>query len=128
MPLTSAELVRSGGISLFLDYPYSHISLVFSFKKGALNMIVKFPDSGTLETSLLKAIKNNGGSARTEEIDKFVCEDLKLSAEQLAQIRSGNRTEIQYRLAWVRTKAKSKGLIEKTANRTWKLTDKGSQG
>ena len=90
-------------------------------------MAVKFPDSSTLETSLLKAIKANGGSARTNEIDKFVSEDLKLSAEQLTQIRSGNRTEIQYRLAWVRTKAKSRGLIEKTANRTWKLTDKGSQ-
>ena len=90
-------------------------------------MTVKFPDSSTLETSLLKAIKANGGIARTDEIDKFVSEDLKLSAEQLAQIRSGNRTEIQYRLAWVRTKAKSRGLIEKTANRPWKLTDKGSQ-
>jgi restriction system protein len=90
-------------------------------------MTAMFPDSHTLETSVLKAIKAFGGSARTEEIDKFVSKDLKLSPEQLAQIRSGNRTEIQYRLAWVRTKAKSRGLIEKTANRTWKLTEKGSQ-
>jgi hypothetical protein len=43
-------------------------------------MTVKFPDSSTLETSLLKAIKANGGIARTDEIDKFVSEDLKLSA------------------------------------------------
>ncbi len=85
-------------------------------------MSVKFPDSSTLETSVLKAIQSLGGSARTDQIDKFVSEDLKLSEEQLSQIRSGNRTEIQYRLAWVRTKAKSRGLIEKTANRTWKLT------
>ncbi len=88
-------------------------------------MTVKFPDSSTLEASVLKALKANGGSARTEEIDKFVSEDLKLSEEQLSQIRSGNRTEIQYRLAWVRTKAKSRGLIEKSANRTWKLTNEG---
>ncbi len=86
-------------------------------------MIVKFPDSSTLENSVLNAIKANGGSASTEYIDKFVIKDLKLSPDQLAQIRSGNRTEIQYRLAWVRTKAKSRGLIEKTANRTWKLTE-----
>ena len=86
-------------------------------------MGVKFPDSSTLETSVLKAIRSLGGSARTDQIDNFVSEDLKLSEEQLAQIRSGNRTEIQYRLAWVRTKAKSRGLIVKTANRTWKLTD-----
>ena len=90
-------------------------------------MTVKFPDSSTLETSVLKAIKANGGLAKTAEIDKFVIEDLKLSSEQLVQIRSGNRTEIQYRLAWVRTKAKSRGLIEKVTNRTWKLTEKGNR-
>ena len=73
----------------------------------------------------MKALKANGGSARTDEIDKFVSDDLKLSEEQLSQIRSGNRTEIQYRLAWVRTKAKCRGLIEKSANRTWKLANKG---
>lgn len=88
-------------------------------------MTVKFPDSSTLEASVLKALKANGGSARTEDIDKFVSEDLKLSEEQLSQIRSGNRTEIQYRLAWVRTKAKSRGLIDKSVNRTWKLTNEG---
>ena len=85
-------------------------------------MSVKFPDSSTLETSVLKAIQSLGGNAQTDQIDKFVSEDLKLSEEQLSQIRSGNRTEIQYRLAWVRTKAKSRGLIEKTVNRNWKLT------
>ncbi len=90
-------------------------------------MTIKFPESSSLEASVLKALKANGGSARTEEIDNFVIEDLKLSSEQLALIRSGNRTEIQYRLAWVRTKAKSRGLIEKSANRTWKLTDKDNQ-
>lgn len=84
-------------------------------------MSVKFPDSSTLEASVIKALKANGGTARTEVIDKFVSDDLQLTPEQLAEIRSGSRTEIQYRLAWVRTKAKSRGLIEKTANRTWTL-------
>ena len=121
------ELNRSGEISLVLDYPYGRISLIYRHRKRGLDMTIKFPDSSTLETSLLKAIKANGGSARTDQIDKYVSEDLNLSVEQLAQIRSGNRTEIQYRLAWVRTKAKSRGLIEKTADRTWKLTEKGSQ-
>lgn len=84
-------------------------------------MSVKFPDSSTLEASVIKALKANGGTARTDVIDKFVSEDLQLTPEQLSVVRSGNRTEIQYRLAWVRTKAKSRGLIEKTANRTWTL-------
>ncbi|MEI8210289.1 MAG: winged helix-turn-helix domain-containing protein [Methylococcales bacterium] len=85
-------------------------------------MTVRFPDSNTLEISVLKALEANGGSARTDVIDKFVELDLQLTPEQLGVIRNGNRTEIQYRLAWVRTKAKSRGLIEKSANRTWRLT------
>jgi restriction system protein len=120
------DLVRSGGNSHVLDYPCVHIPLIYSIRKKAIDMNVKFPDSSTLEASLLKALKANGGSARSDEIDKFVIADLKLTAEQLAQIRNGNRTEIQYRLAWVRTKAKSRGLIEKSANRIWKITEKGS--
>ena len=91
-------------------------------------MGVNFPDSSTLEASVLRAIQSLGGSARTDQIDKFVGEDLRLTVDQLSQIRSGNRTEIQYRLAWVRTKAKSRGLIEKTSNRTWKLKNQVSNG
>jgi len=34
-------------------------------------MSVKFPDSSTLEASVLKAIQSLGGSARTDQIDKF---------------------------------------------------------
>jgi len=89
-------------------------------------MPVNFPDSNTLEASVLRAIKAFGGSARTEQIDKFVSEDLNLTNEQVSLIRAGNRTEIQYRLAWVRTKAKSRGLIVKTANRTWKAIEPGA--
>ena len=91
-------------------------------------MGINFPDSSTLEASVLRAIQSLGGSARTDQIDKFVGEDLRLTVDQLSQIRSGNRTEIQYRLAWVRTKAKSRGLIEKTSNRTWKLKNQVSHG
>jgi restriction system protein len=86
-------------------------------------MSIEFPDSKTLETSVMKAIIELGGSARSEDIDKFVTNDLNLTEEQKSQIRSGNRTEIQYRLAWVRTKAKNRGLIEKSVNKTWKLAN-----
>ncbi len=87
-------------------------------------MTVKFPDSATLEATVLKAIKEFGGTAKTNEIDAFVIKDLELTQEQISQIRSGNRTEIQYRLAWVRTKAKNRGLIEKSPNNHWKLVEK----
>jgi len=88
-------------------------------------MTVKFPDSATLETSVLNAIKEFGGSAKANEIDMFVIKALQLTQEQISQIHSGNRTEIQYRLAWVRTKAKNRGLIERGAKNTWQLV-KGS--
>jgi restriction system protein len=87
-------------------------------------MTVKFPDSATLEAAVLNAIKEFGGAAKTNEIDAFVIKALELTQEQISQIRSGNRTEIQYRLAWVRTKAKNRGLIEKTPNNHWKLVEK----
>lgn len=87
-------------------------------------MTVQFPDSATLEATVLKAIKEFGGTAKTNEIDAFVIKDLELTQEQISQIRSGNRTEIQYRLAWVRTKAKNRGLIEKSPNNHWKLVEK----
>ena len=85
-------------------------------------MSLKFPDSNSLELSVIRALKENGGSATTSEIDRFVIKDLMLTIDQVSQIRSGNRSEIQYRLAWVRTKAKKKGLIERTLNRTWRLS------
>ena len=85
-------------------------------------MAVNFPNSQSLEMSVLRALTSHGGTATTAQIDSFVMTDLKLSNEQINQLRSGNRTELQYRLAWVRTKAKKKGLIERTVNRTWKLT------
>jgi len=87
-------------------------------------MTVKFPDSATLEASVLNAIKELGGAAKTNEIDSFVIKALELTHEQISQIRSGNRTEIQYRLAWVRTKAKNRGLIEKSPNNHWKLVER----
>lgn len=87
-------------------------------------MTVKFPDSATLEAAVLNAIKEFGGVAKTNEIDAFAVKALELTQEQISQIRSGNRTEIQYRLAWVRTKAKNRGLIERAPNNHWKLVEK----
>ncbi len=87
-------------------------------------MTVKFPDSKSLEVAVLNAIKELGGAAKTNEIDSFVIKALELTQDQISQIRSGNRTEIQYRLAWIRTKAKNRGLIEKTPKNHWKLVEK----
>ena len=69
-----------------------------------------------------------GGTGTVADLDSAVINNLSLSTEQLAVKRSGNRGEIQYRLAWIRTKAKQKGLVTKEANRVWKITEKGRIG
>ena len=59
------------------------------------------------------------------ELDLGVIQEIKLSQELSEVKRSGTRGEIQYRLAWVRTKAKQNELVTREADRTWKITEKG---
>jgi restriction endonuclease Mrr len=82
---------------------------------------VKLPATAELRDALLKVLAGSPDGLTTPEIDKAVAAELNLSADQLALIRSGNRTEFAYRLAWERTHAKAKGLILRTSSRTWKI-------
>ncbi|TRZ87078.1 MAG: hypothetical protein D4R83_03235 [Streptomycetaceae bacterium] len=84
-------------------------------------MTSKMPTSVELNTSLLKILTQNPSGLTVREIDQAVIQDLGISSELAKQIRSGNRTEIQYRLAWCRTKAKKQGLVERMSPNTWKL-------
>ena len=82
------------------------------------------PTSVQLADSLLKVLSRNPEGLTVREIDAAVMQDLGISAELASQIRSGNRTEFQYRMAWCRTKAKKATLIERTGPGTWKVTRK----
>ena len=82
---------------------------------------VKLPSTAELRDALLKVLAGSPVGLTTPEIDKAVAAELNLSSDQLAIIRSGNRTEFAYRLAWERTHAKAKGLIIRTSARTWKI-------
>ena len=84
-------------------------------------MTSKMPTSIELNTSLLKILAQHPNGLTVREIDQAVIQDLGISSELANQIRSGNRTEIQYRLAWCRTKAKKQGLVERISPNTWKL-------
>jgi restriction endonuclease Mrr len=79
------------------------------------------PTSVELSTSLLKILAQHPNGLTVREIDQAVIQDLGISSELASQIRSGNRTEIQYRLAWCRTKAKKAKLIDRTGPSSWKL-------
>ena len=79
------------------------------------------PTSIELNTSLLKILAQYTSGLTVREIDQAVIQDLEISSELANQIRSGNRTEIQYRMAWCRTKAKKAKLIDRTGPGLWKL-------
>ena len=79
------------------------------------------PTSVELSASLLKILGEHPTGLPVAEIDQAVIQDLEISSELANQIRSGNRTEIQYRMAWCRTKAKKAKLIDRTGPGLWKL-------
>ena len=81
---------------------------------------IQLPSSSDLRDALLKVLANSPVGLTTKEIDKAVAAVLNLTSQQLDVIHSGNRSEFSYRLAWERTHAKTKGLIERTSARTWK--------
>jgi len=84
-------------------------------------MTSKLPSTIELSSSLLKILAQHPSGLTVREIDQAVIKDLGISSELANQIRSGNRTEIQYRLAWCRTKAKKALLIDRTGPSSWKL-------
>lgn len=84
-------------------------------------MTSKMPTSSELSASLLKVLEKHPNGLSVNEIDKAVIQDLGISTELANLIRSGNRTEIKYRLAWCRTKAKKQGFIERISSNMWKL-------
>jgi len=88
-------------------------------------MTEKWPTSSELTEAFLNVLSRLGGSANVSELDLGVIKEIKLSPTLSEIKRSGNRGEIQYRLAWVRTKAKQNGLVTREADRNWKITDKG---
>jgi hypothetical protein len=84
-------------------------------------MTSKMPTSVELSASLLKILAQHPNGLTVNEIDQAVIQDLEINSELATQIRSGNRTEVKYRLAWCRTKAKQQGLVERKPPNTWKL-------
>ncbi len=82
---------------------------------------VVLPPSSVLENSVVEAVKALGGKATTRQIHDLVVTELRLTEEQVTVIHEGNRTELEYRLAWARTRAKKKGLLVPAGIKTWSL-------
>lgn len=69
---------------------------------------------------VVMALKQSGGEASNEAIRKFVIQHLELTTNEVAQIHSGKRPKLEYKLTWARTIAKQKGLISASGNSLWK--------
>jgi restriction system protein len=84
------------------------------------------PSAYSLRWPTIAALKEMGGSATIQEIAEKVIEMEGFTDEQQAVLHgAGPRTEIEYRLAWCRTKLKNVGILKNPATGVWELTSVG---
>lgn len=83
---------------------------------------------------VINALKQIGGSGAIAEIDVLVTDNLIASgriteaeASQLHDPERGERTQMQYRLAWARTYLKAEGYLENSSRGVWALTKAGRE-
>jgi hypothetical protein len=86
---------------------------------------IVFPSPLDLETALLSILGRTEFGLTTSQILEETVVALNVPQEVLKVIRSDGRFEFKYRLAWVRTKAKNKGIVEPIGNSSWRITDEG---
>lgn len=84
----------------------------------------QIPKSQELIEPLLRVLDLRGPLSNSEIRDE-VGRLLELSEELKEIIHSGSRSELEYRLAWARTNAKSKGLIQSPKREHWQITELG---
>ena len=87
--------------------------------------MITLPKSQELVVPVLRVLAQHGGEVTNSQIEELVKEMLSIPKVLTATIHSGSRTELAYRLAWARTKAKTSGLIASPRRETWTMTDKG---
>ena len=81
----------------------------------------QLPKYQDLISPMIRVLTEAGKPLSNSEIEAGVIAELNIPSNLSLTIHSGNRTELQYRLAWARTKAKSSGLIVSPARETWSI-------
>ena len=87
--------------------------------------MTKLPSPSELLIPMITAINVNGGQLHHKEIEIHIADSLQIPDSLRTLIRSGRRTELNYRLSWARTKAKNLGYLEKLSAGNWSLTESG---
>lgn len=90
---------------------------------------MRVPTYDKLLNPTLAALRHLGGSASITELLERIVEDSRFSQDVVEQPHpgKGNRTELEYRLAWARTYLKKYGMIENSSRGVWVLTPKGAK-
>lgn len=83
-----------------------------------MNELPKYFD---LVNPLLKVLAEAGRPLSNSEIEAAIIKNLQIPEHLVRLIHSGKRTELQYRLAWARTKAKASGKITSPKREIWAL-------
>lgn len=78
------------------------------------------PSASELEKAVLIVLTQAAGSLTNEQISEKVINHLMISSEVAKMMHSDSRTELDYRLAWARTKVSKKNLIIRVGPKTWK--------
>lgn len=89
---------------------------------------VTIPTYRAFMNPTLQALKELGGSATIEELNRKIIEITGLTDEQLEVLHDpekGWKSEVEYRMAWTRTYLKKYGLLENSSRGVWALTPKG---
>lgn len=88
---------------------------------------MSLPTYDELFNPVIEALHALGGSASVSEIEEKVAEILKLTEEEINTPHRGNRTQLNYRLAWSRNYLKRYGVLENSSRGVWALTAKGKE-
>ena len=93
---------------------------------GSAEMTQKIPTQRQLMWPALQAMRKLGGSAHIAEISEQVAEQERFS-EELMGIMHGrsSQSEIDYRLAWARTRLREIGAVVNSSRGVWALTELG---
>ena len=87
---------------------------------------VAIPPAQTLIWPTIEGLRSLDGSGTIAELNQRVAQLAQLTeAQQSVPHGVGNRSEVEYRMAWARTNAKLLGLVENSERAVWSLTELG---
>lgn len=88
-------------------------------------MRTEIPKNPELEEVTYQALVELGGTGTVKEIDHKVLEILDLDPEVASELQKGytEKTKLEYKVAWCRTRLKQAGRINNIRNGVWSIID-----